>query len=141
MSHAPRPRFPAAARAGAAVPGAAAARGGASRGRHESFPGPPLGSEAGAVKELLRRIVLALVDDADAVSVQEVVGGQAHVLEVHVAPSDVAKVIGRKGAHAIAIRTLLSACSGKARRRYILEIIEDLPLAVHLRSRTPDGKP
>lgn len=41
------------------------------------------------MKELVRQIVLALVDDPDAVSVAEVVGEQAHVLELHVAPSNV----------------------------------------------------
>ncbi len=34
------------------------------------------------------------------------------------------KVIGKGGAHASAIRTLLTAISGKEKKRYILEIIE-----------------
>lgn len=79
------------------------------------------------MKELLQQIVRALVDDPDAVSVAEVVGEQAHILELTVARGDLGKVIGRGGAHATAIRTLLTACSGKARRRYILEIVEDGP--------------
>jgi hypothetical protein len=34
------------------------------------------------------------------------------------------KVIGRKGRTAQAIRTILSAAAGKARKRYVLEIVE-----------------
>lgn len=77
------------------------------------------------MKNLVRAIVESLVDDPDAVSIEEVVGEHAHVLELHVAKGDIGKVIGRGGSHASAIRTLLGACSGKERRRYILEIVED----------------
>jgi predicted RNA-binding protein YlqC (UPF0109 family) len=34
-------------------------------------------------------------------------------------------VIGKRGAHAAAIRTILAAASGKDDKRYILEILED----------------
>lgn len=81
------------------------------------------------MKDLVQAIVEALVDDPGAVSINEVVGAQAHILELHVAQEDVGKVIGRGGAHATAIRTLLAACGGKQRRRYLLEIVE------HQRSR------
>ena len=37
---------------------------------------------------------------------------------------DLGKVIGKGGAHASAIRTLMAATSGKEKKRYILEIIE-----------------
>ena len=40
-------------------------------------------------------------------------------------------MIGKGGAHASAIRTILAAASGKENKRYILEIIEDL-IAVSL---------
>lgn len=94
------------------------------------------------MKELVRKIVEALVDDPAAVSIEEVMGEQACVLELSVSRSDVGKVIGRGGAHAAAIRTLLSACSGKARRRYILEILEDLPRPrLEPQKRTPASKP
>ena len=46
------------------------------------------------------------------------------VLELHVAPEDVGKVIGKKGVHADAIRRLVHAIGGKKKRRYVLEIIE-----------------
>ena len=58
------------------------------------------------------------------VQIKEVVGEHAHVLELQVAKEDLGKVIGKGGAHASAIRTLMAAASGKEKKRYILEIIE-----------------
>ncbi len=76
------------------------------------------------MKELLLAIVQSLVDKPDEVQIKEVVGERAHVLELRVAKEDLGKVIGKGGAHAWAIRTLMAAASGKEKKRYILEIIE-----------------
>jgi predicted RNA-binding protein YlqC (UPF0109 family) len=78
----------------------------------------------GQVKELITSIVQALVDKPDQVQIKEVIGDHAHVLELTVAKEDLGKVIGKGGAHASAIRTLMAATSGKEKKRYILEIIE-----------------
>jgi predicted RNA-binding protein YlqC (UPF0109 family) len=78
----------------------------------------------GAVKSLIMAIVQALVDKPDEVQIKEVIGEHAHVLELRVAKEDLGKVIGKGGAHASAIRTLMAAASGKEKKRYILEIIE-----------------
>jgi predicted RNA-binding protein YlqC (UPF0109 family) len=76
------------------------------------------------VKALVQAIVQSLVDKPDEVVIKEVVGEHAHVLELSVAKEDLGKVIGKGGAHASAIRTLMAATSGKEKKRYILEIIE-----------------
>ncbi len=76
------------------------------------------------MKDLISEIVKALVDQPDQVSVNEVEGGHTVVLELRVAKSDMGKVIGKQGRHAQAIRTILSAASGKVRKRYVLEILE-----------------
>ena len=78
----------------------------------------------GQVKQLITSIVQALVDKPDQVQIKEVIGEHAHVLELSVAKEDLGKVIGKGGAHASAIRTLMAATSGKEKKRYILEIIE-----------------
>ena len=57
-------------------------------------------------------------------SVSEVQGRHSSVLELRVAKSDMGKVIGKQGRTAEAIRTILSAASGKAKKRYILEILD-----------------
>ena len=76
------------------------------------------------MKPLIVAIVQALVDKPEEVQIKEVVGDHAHVLEPSVAKEDPGKVIGKGGAHASAIRTLMAAASGKEKKRYILEIIE-----------------
>jgi len=76
------------------------------------------------VKQLITAIVQALVDRPEQVQIKEVIGEHAHVLELSVAKEDLGKVIGKGGAHASAIRTIMAAASGKEKKRYILEIIE-----------------
>jgi hypothetical protein len=79
----------------------------------------------GAMKPLVMAIVQSLVDQPEEVQIKEVIGDHAHVLELRVAKEDLGKVIGKGGAHASAIRTIMAATSGKEKKRYILEIIED----------------
>jgi predicted RNA-binding protein YlqC (UPF0109 family) len=76
------------------------------------------------MKDLITEIVQALVDQPEEVSVNEIGGSYTIMLEVSVAKTDMGKVIGKQGRTAQAIRTLLSAASGKTRKRYILEIME-----------------
>ena len=76
------------------------------------------------MKDLITEIVRALVDQPEEVSVNEVGGSHTIVLEVSVAKTDMGKVIGKKGRTAQAIRTIISAAAGKARKRYIMEIVE-----------------
>ena len=77
------------------------------------------------MRQIIEDIVRALVDQPDEVMIKEVVGEHAHVLELRVAKEDLGKVIGKGGSHASAIRTLMAAASGKEKKRYILEIIEN----------------
>jgi predicted RNA-binding protein YlqC (UPF0109 family) len=70
------------------------------------------------MKDLITEIVQALVDQPEEVSVNEIGGSHTTVLEVRVAKTDIGKVIGKQGRTAQAIRTILSAASGKSRKRY-----------------------
>ncbi len=76
------------------------------------------------MKDLIKYIAEALVDNTDAVEVSEVVGEQTSVIELRVAKEDLGKVIGKQGRTAKAMRTILSAASTKLRKRAVLEIIE-----------------
>ena len=76
------------------------------------------------MKDLIADIAKALVDQPDKVSITEIEGNNTNVLELSVAKSDMGKIIGKQGRNAYAIRTILSAVSGKTRKRYILEIVE-----------------
>jgi hypothetical protein len=76
------------------------------------------------MKDFLNQIVQALVDNPEQVSVSELEASHTTVLELRVAKEDMGRVIGKQGRMAKAIRTLLYAASGKAGKRYILEIVE-----------------
>jgi uncharacterized protein len=76
------------------------------------------------MKELIKFMAQALVDNPDMVEVSEIVGEQTSVLELRVAKEDLGKVIGKQGRTAKAMRTILSAASTKMRKRSVLEIIE-----------------
>ena len=76
------------------------------------------------MKELITYIAKALVDFPEEVMVTEVEGEHTTVVELRVAKQDMGKIIGKQGRTAQAIRTILSAASGKTGKRFVLEIIE-----------------
>jgi predicted RNA-binding protein YlqC (UPF0109 family) len=76
------------------------------------------------MKELVKYIATALVDNPDEVSVHEVEGEQTSVIELRVAKGDLGKIIGKHGKTAQSIRTILSAASAKLGKRAVLEIVE-----------------
>ena len=61
------------------------------------------------MKELVEVIAKALVDHPDEVVVTEKTEGRRTKVELHVAPSDMGKVIGKQGRIAKAIRTVVKA--------------------------------
>lgn len=73
---------------------------------------------------LLIRIVQSLVDETDRVEVTPVQGSQTAVFEVAVATPDMAKVLGKHGRTAEAVRRLLSSMGSRNRRHFLLEVIE-----------------
>jgi predicted RNA-binding protein YlqC (UPF0109 family) len=74
--------------------------------------------------ELLEELARRLVDEPDAVRVEQADGDDgALILRLHVAESDVGKVIGRQGRIARALRTLVRAGGPHAGRRLQLEIV------------------
>ena len=75
------------------------------------------------MKDLLLYIARNLVDDPDAVQVETKQDGEYTVIELHVAPGDMGKVIGKKGRIAKAIRTVVKAASVKDNGKYSVEIV------------------
>lgn len=76
------------------------------------------------LKDLIEYVAKSLVDNPDAVQVQEVEGEQTSVIELKVAKEDLGKVIGKQGRTARAMRTIMGAASTKSRKRSVLEILE-----------------
>ncbi|MFN2468934.1 MAG: KH domain-containing protein [Gaiellaceae bacterium] len=79
-----------------------------------------MSSEAELVAYLARR----LVDDPEAVNVEEVEREGARVIELRVAAEDVGKVIGRQGRIARALRSVVRASSVGSPQRVLLEIVD-----------------
>ncbi|MPW26060.1 KH domain-containing protein [Alkalibaculum sp. M08DMB] len=76
------------------------------------------------MKNLVEVLVKSLVENPDAVVVNEVTAEQSITLELRVAADDMGKVIGKQGRIAKAIRTVIKAAAAKENKRVILEIIQ-----------------
>jgi predicted RNA-binding protein YlqC (UPF0109 family) len=63
------------------------------------------------VKELVEFLARELVDDPDAVRVEEALDDRGSVITLTVAPDDMGKVIGRGGRTAKAIRAVVRAAA------------------------------
>ena len=72
--------------------------------------------------ELVEYLARRLVDDPDAVRVEESEREGAVVLTLHVAEDDIGKVIGRQGRVARALRAVVRAGAARQRQRVLLEI-------------------
>ena len=75
--------------------------------------------------ELVKLIAQSLVDNPEAVKVNEVDGAQSVIVELRVSPDDMGKVIGKQGRIAKAIRTVVKAAATKTKKRVTVEIIQD----------------
>ena len=74
--------------------------------------------------DLITKIIQALVDNPEQIQISIVEGKQTSIIEAKVAKEDLGKIIGKQGRTAQAIRTLVSAASGKKDKRFTFEIIE-----------------
>ena len=77
------------------------------------------------MKELVEVIAKALVDNPDEVVVTEKTEGRNVTVELHVASSDMGKVIGKQGRIAKAIRTVVKAVANSNGKRVIVDISEN----------------
>ncbi len=69
------------------------------------------------LKSALEHLVKGIVDHPDQVKVVSASSARGEVLEVHVHPEDLGRVIGRAGRTAKALRTLVSALADGRRVR------------------------
>jgi predicted RNA-binding protein YlqC (UPF0109 family) len=74
--------------------------------------------------EIVEYLARRLVDEPEAVRVEEVEREGETVIQLHVAPDDVGKVIGRQGRIARALRTVVRASAARRHGRVVLEIVE-----------------
>ena len=74
------------------------------------------------MKELVEVVAKALVDNPDEVVVTEKKEGRTIIVELHVAASDMGKVIGKQGRIANAIRVVMRAAASRNNQNISVEI-------------------
>lgn len=77
------------------------------------------------MKDLLVYIVKGLVDDPDAVAVDEIESGNTVTLELSVASDDMGRVIGRRGRVINAVRSLVEVKAARMGKRVDVELLEE----------------
>ena len=73
--------------------------------------------------ELVEVIAKALVDNPEEVVVTEKEEGRSTLVELHVAATDMGKVIGKQGRIAKAIRSVVKAAASRDKKNVDLEIV------------------
>ncbi len=76
------------------------------------------------MKNLVKDIACALVENTDAVETIEKDGEDIKVIELRVAEEDMGRVIGKQGRIAKSIRSIVKAASVKFDNKYTVEIVQ-----------------
>jgi len=76
-------------------------------------------------QQFIEFVVKSLVNNPDAVSVARTIDEKGVLLELTVDPEDLGRVIGKRGATAQSLRTLLRALGTKNDARYNLKIVDN----------------
>src|SRR5687768_12794622 len=76
-------------------------------------------------QQFVEFIVKSLVSNPDSVSVERRIDEKGVLLELTVDPEDLGRVIGKRGATAQSLRTLLRALGTKNDARYNLKIVDN----------------
>lgn len=73
------------------------------------------------VADAVEHLVRGIVANPDEVRVELITGRRGRMIEVHVNPEDLGKVIGRNGRTATALRTLVAGVGGRGMRVDIVD--------------------
>lgn len=76
-------------------------------------------------QEFIEFVVKSLVSKPEAVSIERTIDEKGVLLELTVDPEDLGRVIGKRGATAQSLRTLLRALGTKNDARYNLKIVDN----------------
>lgn len=91
-------------------------------------------------QQFIEYVVKSLVGNPDAVKIERSVDEKGVLLQLTVDPEDLGRVIGKRGATAQSLRTLLRALGTKNDARYNLKIIDNGPIdASRPRPKTDDS--
>lgn len=76
------------------------------------------------MKEILELIITNLVDDKNAISIEEITEGNVITFKVNVSKDDMGKVIGKQGRVAKSIRTVMKSVSAKENKKVNIEFVD-----------------
>jgi UPF0109 protein CA_C1756 len=76
------------------------------------------------MKDVLETIIKNLVEDKNAVSIEEVSEPKTITFKVKVAEQDMGKVIGKQGRIAKAIRIVMKSVAAKEHKKTVIEFID-----------------
>ncbi len=82
-------------------------------------------SESTIDQQFIEYVVKSLVSKPEAVSVERIIDEKGVLLTLTVDPEDLGRVIGKRGATAQSLRTLLRALGTKNEARYNLKIVDN----------------
>lgn len=88
-------------------------------------------------QQFIEYVVKSLVGNPDAVKVERRIDEKGVLLELTVDPEDLGRVIGKRGATAQSLRTLLRALGTKNDARYNLKIVDNGPPRDYQQSSGP----
>lgn len=75
------------------------------------------------MRDLVEYMAKALVDEPDAVKVEEIHARGSTILELHVGETDMGRVIGKQGRIAQSMRALVKVAAARRNERVTLEIV------------------
>ncbi len=78
-----------------------------------------------AYSSFVEEVVRLLVDNPDAVEIEEEMDGNTRTFFVRVAAEDVGKVIGKSGRVVSALRAVVSAIASKEREKAYVKVVTD----------------
>lgn len=76
------------------------------------------------MEDLIRTIVMAMVDFPDELSVKRIEGSKISIYEVNVAKADTGKIVGKHGRNIEAMRIIVNAAGQKDHRHCLIQILE-----------------
>lgn len=76
------------------------------------------------MKDVLETIIKTLVNNKEAVSIEQTEKDKTIIFNVKVAKEDMGKIIGKEGKMAKAIRTVLKAIGNKEQKKVSIEFID-----------------
>ena len=76
------------------------------------------------MKEILKSIILNIVDDKNSVNITEKEEENTTIFEIKVAEADMGRVIGKQGKIAKSIRTIMKSVATREKKKVVVKFVE-----------------